>query len=145
MGISILLADDDEDDQFFFCEAIKNIDGRIKIILAKDGNEALSILENFHPDLIFLDINMPFKNGKECLQMIRKDDFLLDSIVIMYTTSCDDADLQECFDLGANLFVTKPSSHAEYIKALKGILDLYSNNKLHRPDMNSFLFRQPRS
>jgi CheY-like chemotaxis protein len=143
MGISILLADDDEDDHYFFREALKAIDPHIKITIAKNGNEALKILAKFQPELIFLDINMPHKDGKECLKMIRKNKFLMGSIVIMYTTSTDHADIQECFKLGANLYATKPSSQNEYLNTLQGILKLYKENKLHNDGMDGFLFRQP--
>lgn len=143
MSISILLADDDIDDQFFFKEALKSIDPLIQLVIASDGTDTLKKLESFIPDLIFLDINMPFKNGKECLKVIRRDKELKDIHVIMYTTSSDRKEISDCFFMGANLFATKPLSQNDNIRMLAAIIALYKENRLNSRDLDGFVFPPP--
>jgi CheY-like chemotaxis protein len=143
MSISILLADDDTDDQFFFKEALKSIDPLIKLVIANDGQDALKKLESFTPELIFLDINMPFKTGKECLKLIRRDKALKDIPIVMYTTSSDGEDINDCFHMGANLYVSKPLSQDDNIKILTAIFHLYHENKLNNPTEDVFVFHLP--
>jgi CheY-like chemotaxis protein len=85
--MTILLVDDDQDDAYIFNEAIVTIDPNIKCIHVIDGIEALQILEDMTVDIIFLDLNMPRMNGKECLEEIRKRNRLKDIPVIIYSTS----------------------------------------------------------
>lgn len=105
-----LLVDDDEDDKEIFCLALKKIDPSIDCITASDGREALSILDDgsFIPDYIFLDLNMPRMDGKECLKEIRKQNRLDKVPVIIFTTSSAERDKEETKKLGANSFITKP-------------------------------------
>jgi CheY-like chemotaxis protein len=70
----IVLADDDEDDRQFFEEALSDVHPNAVLTTAKDGEELIFILKNYHtPELIFLDLNMPRKNGIECLREIRSN------------------------------------------------------------------------
>jgi CheY-like chemotaxis protein len=105
-----LLIDDDEDDKEIFCIALKQVDPSIDCVTASDGREALSILNNasYTPDYIFLDLNMPRMDGKECLTEIRKRDRLARVPVIIFTTSSAERDKEETKRLGANSFITKP-------------------------------------
>ena len=73
--IHILLADDDSDDIINFQKALQHTDIAFTMTIAEDGNELMQILENQKgslPDIIFLDINMPQKDGQECLEDIRR-------------------------------------------------------------------------
>jgi CheY-like chemotaxis protein len=122
-----LLVDDDADDVSIFKEVLEEINPSIDFIFAADGQEALEILKeqrtNF-PDIIFLDLNMPRMDGKECLVQIKKDPVLQSIPVIMYTTSCQSKDIEETMLKGAMCFITKPTNIAE----LKHILSSISQN-----------------
>src|ERR1051325_9789359 len=85
----ICLVDDDADDRFFFQTAVKKIDGSYECITAQNGEDTLAKLRTATrlPDYIFLDLNMPFMNGKECLMELKKDERLKNIPVIIYTTS----------------------------------------------------------
>lgn len=72
--------------------------------------------------MIFLDLNMPVKNGVECLKEIRNDKKLDWLPIIVYTTSDSPADIEACFELHANLYVVKPTSFENIIKTLKKII-----------------------
>ena len=74
-----LFIDDDADDRDFFCSTIEMIDPSVQCFFAKDGVDALDQLnndENFTPDFIFIDMNMPRMDGRECLLKIRQIDRL---------------------------------------------------------------------
>lgn len=68
----IYLADDDEDDRILFLDAVEELNLPISVVQTKDGNELINALRNAEhlPEVLFLDINMPCKNGFECLKEI---------------------------------------------------------------------------
>jgi len=86
---NVFLAEDDEDDQQFFIEAVKEIDNFICIYVANNGVEALAKLNNMLvlPDLIFMDINMPLMNGFECLTQLKRKIRFKNIPVVILTTS----------------------------------------------------------
>ena len=107
---------DDEDDVFFFSEAMREVDDSIKILVARDGLEAMEILMNpttKMPLYIFLDLNMPKKSGKECLTEIRSEYRFNNVPVVIYTTSSSEKDKTELLSLGADYFITKYKSFEE--------------------------------
>lgn len=110
----ILLADDDADDRELFEEALADIQPNAVLTTAQDGEELMFILTNYHkPDLIFLDLNMPRKNGKECLAEIANHPTLKKIPVVIFSTSVNPVDIEETFSLGALLFFRKPNSFEE--------------------------------
>ena len=122
-----LLVDDDEDDISVFKEVLEDINPSIFLASAGDGKEALNMLkqeQNKLPDVIFLDLNMPLMDGKECLSELKKDPHLKRIPVIMYTTSSQSKDIEETMLSGAVCFITKPTS----LRELKNILSSISQN-----------------
>jgi len=110
---SILLAEDDEDDRLFFGDALSETDDSIGLSFAEDGMQLMDRLRNMPdalPGLLFLDMNMPCKNGLECLREIRRMDQLRLLPVIMLSTSLDHAIINHIYEEGANLCMVKPSS-----------------------------------
>ena len=132
----ILIVDDDADDVEIFCEAIAEIDPAIKCDSAENGEEALKLLRNAfydQPDFIFLDLNMPRMNGKQCLAELKKDPQLKDIPVIVYTTSKLDEDFQETSRLGAMLFITKPTRLTKLVEAITFVLSKH-HDFVSKPD-----------
>jgi CheY-like chemotaxis protein len=121
----ILYAEDDSEDFEVFCEALKIIDPKVVCMRARDGAEALSILNEtvVLPDYIFLDINMPVMDGKSCLIELKRNDQFEKIPVIMYTTSNRDNEIQEFTALGAKDYIIKPSTFDEVHKVLGRILN----------------------
>ena len=120
---TILLVDDDVDDQEVFCEVLKEINSSIECITAADCEEVLTILQNNLPglpDYIFLDLNMPKMNGKQCLEALKEHEVFKNIPVIIYSTSSSIRDKNETDDLGAAYFLTKPNS----ISGLKKEIEL---------------------
>ncbi len=107
----IVVADDDRDDLDFFRDALKDNCPDIKVTVAEDGSELLFMLNKITlPDVIVLDLNMPCISGKDCLKAIRKDDKYKKVPIIIYSTSSNTNDVEECLQYGANHYITKPSS-----------------------------------
>jgi DNA-binding response OmpR family regulator len=106
---TLLLAEDDEDDYVLFCEAIKDFPGSLKLNWVKNGEELMAALKHDKTDIIFLDINMPLKNGFECLTEIRRDRDLKETPVIIYSTSDDSKLIDWMYNAGANLYLCKPT------------------------------------
>jgi CheY-like chemotaxis protein len=122
-----LLVDDDVDDVSLFKEVLQEVNPSIDFVSAADGQEAMTILKQHQtnvPDVIFLDLNMPRMDGKQCLTEIKRDPQLQRIPVIMYTTSCQSKDIEETMLKGAICFITKPSN----LKELKNILSSISQN-----------------
>lgn len=121
---TIFLADDDVDDRDLFEEAAALIKPDIRIRAVRDGEELMGLLT--HPDQppswIFLDLNMPRKNGKECLNEIRNNKDLRNIPLVIYTTSLNPLDIDETFDMGASYFLRKPNSFEELKNLLQRVL-----------------------
>jgi CheY-like chemotaxis protein len=117
----VLFIDDDPDDFELFCEAIKAMTQKSRCLHARDGNEALKILEEISilPDLIFLDINMPGMNGMECLNEIKSRPNLKDIPVYMYSTTISQNQSVEFMKLGAKDCIVKPSSYTDLFTTLE--------------------------
>jgi DNA-binding response OmpR family regulator len=123
----IILADDDPDDRLLFKDAIGEISKEIAIHTLAGGVELMSHLNeltNPLPDLIFLDLNMPRKNGFECLEEIRNTHRLKNLCVIIYSTSSQFKDILETLNKGANLYFTKPYNFQELVTRLQKIFSL---------------------
>jgi CheY-like chemotaxis protein len=121
--LSCLLVDDDEDDREIFIIALNDLGPNIDCELACDGMDALEKLRSTDslPDFIFIDLNMPRMNGKECISEIKKDNRLLGIPVIIYSTSSSPHDQQDARRLGAAYFFTKPPSISALSNALRDI------------------------
>lgn len=106
------LIDDDLDDQEIFAMAVKEFSDAIHCYFADDGVRALQKLieDNFLPDCIFIDINMPRMNGIECLEQIKRINRLRPVPVCMFSTSADPAIVTKSKELGAIDFIVKPAS-----------------------------------
>ena len=116
-----LLIDDDLDDQEIFCLAAQGVDASIECICESDSIEAIRKLNadfDFIPDCIFIDMNMPRMNGRQCLIEIKKIERLRDTPIFMCSTSSDPKVIAETKSLGASDFIVKPSTLSEFTKTL---------------------------
>jgi CheY-like chemotaxis protein len=127
-SLRILLVDDDEDDRQFFCEAAQEVDSAIKCNTAKDGLAAIDFLnkQEVLPDFIFLDLNMPRMDGRQCLKALKELPAYSNIPVIIYSTSMLDHDLESTVRLGASFFIKKPVLFEDLCKEIfnvvKGVL-----------------------
>ena len=109
--IIFMIIDDDEDDKFFFKEALEEMTNPSICHGANDGVDALNQLRKAEqlPDFIFLDVNMPRMDGKECLKELKKDAKLKNIPVIMYSTSFSHESIEEFRKLGSSHSLLKPT------------------------------------
>lgn len=128
--LHVLLADDDSDDSLLFSEALEQSPVSTRFSRAEDGNELLKFLHTQEkPDILFLDVNMPCKNGLECLQEIRSKTEFEDLPIIIYSTTNYQVNIDACYQGGADLYVVKPSSFEGILKMVK---EVCSNDWLRR-------------
>jgi len=129
--VSILMVEDDDLDVEVFKMALEKEKLVNPLVRANNGEEALEILHNTHssksierPYLVLMDINMPRMNGLECLQEMRKDPKLKDSVVFIMTTSDDERDIYEAYNLNVAGYIVKSSLGESFLKAIQ-LLDKY--------------------
>lgn len=122
--MTILLIDDDPDDQEIFREAASIVVPDIRCVVARDGEEGVAALEKMAelPDYIFLDVNMPKMDGKEFLKHVKAHPRFKPVPVIMYSTSKHASELGEYFKLGASNYITKPSEFQLLLTYLRSVL-----------------------
>ena len=119
------LIDDDEDDRDIFTMALSNADNSYKCVTAKNGVDAVRIInedKEFGPDFIFIDLNMPYMSGKECLEQIKTNEKFAGTPVIIYTTSSYSRDIEDTKELGASHFLVKPPGITNLTKVLSAII-----------------------
>jgi PleD family two-component response regulator len=139
-AISIIMADDDCDDRELFQEAVEANIKNIKLEMAVDGRSLMEMLNEKArlPDLIFLDLNMPYKSGMECLVELRKSERLKNIPVLIYSTSSSQKDIDDTYHNGANLYIKKPSNFRELENIISRVLAL--DWDVYRPKGDRQLF-----
>ncbi|HEX8174160.1 MAG TPA: response regulator [Pyrinomonadaceae bacterium] len=129
--ITILLADDDEDDRLLTEEALHESRLANDLHMVGDGEELMdylhrrgkfaSLAEDSRPGLILLDLNMPKMDGREALKAIKSDASLRQIPVVILTTSKAEEDIYRTYDLGANSFITKPVLFESLVRVMKDL------------------------
>ena len=127
--VTILMADDDEDDYLLAREAL--LESRLvnNLQFVKDGEELMDYLHRRgkyaqashapRPGLILLDLNMSKKDGREALREIKADPNLRQIPIVVLTTSKAEEDIYQIYDLGANSFITKPVTFSSLVEVMK--------------------------
>jgi CheY-like chemotaxis protein len=127
--ISILIADDDEDDRMLIRDALNESRLANELHFVTNGEELIDYLFNRHqytdkkkyprPGIILLDLNMPKKDGREALREIKACNDLRQIPIIVLTTSQTEEDIYRSYDLGVNSFITKPVSFGSLVDTMK--------------------------
>ena len=129
--VTILLADDDEDDRKMTREALEEARLANSLECVVDGEELMDYLHRRgdyangerkapEPGIILLDLNMPKKDGREALAEIKSDPDLRHIPVVVLTTSRDEEDVLKTYDLGENSFISKPVTFAGLVQVVQG-------------------------
>ncbi|WP_437369815.1 response regulator [Maribacter litoralis] len=128
--LNVFLADDDSDDRTFFSDALREIPIQTKISEFNNGVDLMAeLLSNTaeQPDVIFLDLKMPMMDGFECLADIRDLEQYENTPVIIYSTSYHPKEIDRLNEMGASLYLQKPSSYNQ-LKTLLHKCLRYVNN-----------------
>jgi CheY-like chemotaxis protein len=126
--VQILLVEDNPGDVGLTLEALKEATLPNKLTVVKNGADALSLLRHAgaaRPDLILLDLNLPKKDGRKVLAEIKSDDNLKRIPVVVLTTSEDEQDVLESYNLHANCYIVKPLDLDRFITVVKSIEDFW--------------------
>lgn len=136
----IVLADDDEDDRELFREALTETQ-KVIFKTAKDGLSLMQLLKDSKelPDAIFLDLNMPRMDGHECLKKIKHDKKLHDIPVVIYSTSKSPKYIDDTYQNGASLYITKPDSFTKLKKVMTKVFSLDCDHYIPQPPRNEFV------
>lgn len=130
--INILLVEDNPGDARLTLEGFKDAKIKNNIAVVEDGMEAMAYLRQEGPyahvalpDLIFLDLNMPKKDGREVLADIKADENLRQIPVLVFTISNAEKDVLEAYQLQASAFITKPVDLDEFIRVVKSMKEFW--------------------
>lgn len=129
-AVTILMADDDEEDRDFARDALQNAHLANEMRFAVDGQDLMDYLRREgkyaagsevapRPGVILLDLNMPKKDGREALAEIKSDADLRSIPVVVLTTSKDEEDVFRTYDLGVNSFITKPVTFGGLVEVMR--------------------------
>ncbi|WP_456311593.1 response regulator [Pseudomonas shirazensis] len=137
---TIFYVDDDPDDRMFFEEVTQQIGESISLF--ELGDQMLVQLENPppNPSVIFLDLNMPVKDGFEVLQEIKQNLNLKDVPVVILSTTNNAETVSKCFELGASLYVKKSMSIDDLKSSLEYVLSI--NWDEHSVSHSNFLYKK---
>ena len=130
--VEVLLVEDNPGDVRLTREALKDSKVLNKLHVVEDGEAALAFLRQEgayanapRPDLILLDLNMPRKDGREVLSIIKADENLKQIPVVILTTSDSEEDILKSYNLNANCYVTKPVDFEKFITVVKEIEEFW--------------------
>jgi two-component system response regulator len=121
----VLIADDDIDDQYMLKQAFNSVQLEEHVITVNDGVELLDYLNKrgkykdvavMCPKIILLDLNMPKKDGRECLREIKANARLSSIPVVVYSTSSNPDDIAYAYQHGASSYISKPYSYQELVR-----------------------------
>lgn len=139
--LTILLADDDRDDRYFFLKALKELSIPVTHHTVENGEQLIAhLLKNLNnlPDILFLDLNMPRKSGAECLEEIKQHPTLKTLPVVIYSTSLYDDVADHLYKSGAHYYVRK-TEFGDLKPVLKKVMTQLVENRFKRPERSGFI------
>jgi CheY-like chemotaxis protein len=141
--VDLVLADDDLDDRGLFESALKQLNLKTRLTLTHDGEHLINHLNQKEPppDVLFLDLNMPRKNGFECLKELKQSKRLQKIPVIIYSTSIEATAVERLYNDGAFLYIQKPGKFSSLKDVIRKALDLTAHTDKTQMDRNQFVIR----
>lgn len=128
---SILIVEDNPGHAELIQESIKEANVINKIVWIDNGTDAVEYIKGYGkydnrveyptPCLILLDLKLPGKDGKEILKIVKSDDLTRSIPVVMLTSSEQERDMEECYRLGANSYITKPVDFGDFMDKVQAI------------------------
>jgi CheY-like chemotaxis protein len=139
-SLRVLLADDDDDDRLLFFDVLKELTTSVKLSVASNGEILMHMLRAAEPpNLLFLDLNMPLKNGFECLDEIRSDDSFKDLPVIIFSTSSQPSAIDQVYRAGAQLYIRKPNDFTQLKKVINHVISMQWRPEVFQPEREKFV------
>lgn len=141
---NLMIAEDDDEDFFIFSLAVEETQIAVALTRAENGEVLMKILSESIPDILFLDLQLPCKSGRQCIREIRADRRFDGLPIIIYSSFDDSESVDYCFRESANLFMVKPHNMTEFVDALKRILTINWKRANYFPGRPEFLISSTR-
>jgi CheY-like chemotaxis protein len=123
MGRSVLIVDDEQHIRLLIEQALEELaDDGVDLFTAADGEEALEVIEAQHPDLVFLDVMMPRRNGFEVCRAVKQDLGLTATHVVLLTAKGQAYDREQGMAAGADAYLTKPFDPDVLLAIARGVV-----------------------
>lgn len=142
LPVNIILAEDDYDDCYLFKYSLEELKINFRLTTLKNGEELMSLLNSDSvelPHVVFLDINMPRKNGLECLAEIKGNEKLKHLAVIILSTSYSPSIIKQLFNGGAHFYIQKPCDVVQFRQVIGDALTLVMDPAVIRPVFENFM------
>lgn len=136
---NILIAEDDDDDYEMFAETTQLLSITVILSRAENGEILIKLLNEKFPDMLFLDLNLPCKDGRSCLVEIRSNRKYDALPIIIYTSLRDFETVEFCFRNRSNFYVYKPNSYAELVQVLEKIFTIDWGKMMYYPTFSEFV------
>jgi CheY-like chemotaxis protein len=136
----ILLADDDRDDVLLFRDVLTDLPVPVKLTAVHDGEGLIRLLKKLQriPDLLFLDLNMPLKNGLSCLAEIKQAERLRQIPVVIFSTAYELPIINQLYAIGAHYYIRKPNGFAALKNVIEHALNLIADTSNLQPPRDKF-------
>ena len=121
---SVLLAENDLEQCFFFKKSLLQVRRKIQFTEVHDGDALMKLLRNFIPDILFIDLAMPCRNGMDCIRELRKNETYKMLPIVVYSINTQPETIHAAYECGANLYLIKPSEYYNLVHSLDTILSM---------------------
>jgi len=141
-SLNVLLAEDDEGDCLLFKEALKELPVSAELTMVNDGEQLMRLLAEKAkslPDVLFLDLNMPRKNGFVSLGEIKSDPILQQLPVIIFSTNIQQSKVNQVFRHAAHYYIRKPTKFLELKEVIYKVLTLVAQENIFLPGKENFV------
>ena len=125
MQNKLLIVDDEAHIRMLLEQTLEDLEDQgVELLQASNGAEALEIIKNERPQLVFLDVMMPIMNGMEVCEKVKKDPELSEVFIVILTAKGQEMDKKKGMEVGANLYMTKPFDPDALLEKAREILDI---------------------
>ena len=141
-NLNLFLADDDKDDCLFFKDALEELPVSAELTTVHNGEQLMQLLTEKIgelPQVLFLDLNMPRKNGFECLSEIKSSDKLKELPVIIFSTSFEQDVVNLLYKKGGQYYIRKPAEFSQLKKVIHEALILIGQGNISQPPRENFV------
>ena len=139
--MDVLLADDDSDDCLLFKDALSSIPISTHLIVVNDGEQLMNLLTSIFkiPEILFLDLNMPRKNGFECLAELKTMQRLEHMPIVIFSTSFDIDLVKKLYNEGDAYYIRKPNEFRKFTEIVHYAISTVNQAQLLKPTLDNFI------
>ena len=137
--LHVLMAEGDKDDFDILADAIEKVPVKVILTRAENGDVLMKLIHDKIPDLLFLDIILPYRDGRDCIREIRSDKKFDNLPIIVYTSIKDLDTIEFCYRWGTNLIVHKPQTYSEIADIIRKIFSVNWKKMQYYPSRNEFV------